>query len=207
MKRVALFWSLPVALMLTGTALSQRSDETSEARALYKVVHARGPIDDTTNDPKWRASLATALHRYCESVMAQVPRNTPDEDKWVDGEFADINATPMPPPSLNSKQYDERMSKRTSRLIRVMSSVENARKELRAVLGDCSTLTNKLIELKSGAPSTEALLWAQLARNFYAEDEIWDVAEIVGIVSPKYCKHLNGRPRQRRRWRWSPRVP
>jgi hypothetical protein len=196
MGREVGFLSLAAALMMAVVipALSQtRTDITPQARALYEVLFARSPGDDVTNDPKWRASLATALHRYCESVMAQVPRNTPDEDKWVDGEFADIDATPMPPPPSNSKEFDERMSKRTSRLIRVMSSVENARKELRAVLGDCSTLTNKLIELKSGAPSTEALLWAQLARYFYAEDDIWNVAEIVGIVSPKYCKHLNGR--------------
>ena len=63
--------------------------ETSEASALLKVLYAKS-VNDTTNDPKWRATLVVALHRYCESVLIQVPRNTPQEDRWVDEEFKEL---------------------------------------------------------------------------------------------------------------------
>jgi hypothetical protein len=61
---------------------------TPETRALLEVLKAK-LATNSTNDPKWRASLAAALHRYCESVLVQVPRNTPQEDGWVDSELQD----------------------------------------------------------------------------------------------------------------------
>jgi hypothetical protein len=87
MRREVRFLSLAAALMMAVVipALSENIP-TPQTRALDEVLFRS---DDVTNDPKWRASLAIALHRYCESVMAQVPRNTPDEDRWVDNEFKD----------------------------------------------------------------------------------------------------------------------
>jgi hypothetical protein len=188
------FLSWPIAIVMAGTSMSQSSDVTLEARALHEVFRARNAPDDTTNDPKWSASLATALHRYCESVMAQLPRNTPDEDRWVDNELADINATVIPPLSpTNLAEIEERMARKDARLNRVFNSIENTRKQFREGLGDCLTWTKKLMELKRGSPAAEALLWVELSRFFMWEDEVWEMAEIVGLVSPKYCKRTTTR--------------
>ena len=133
---------------------------TPEASALQKVRFARH-WDDLTNDPVWRASLVEALHRYCESVLVQVPRNTPEEDRWVDSELKwhVIEGT---------SAFDERYQQQVERLKRVEYSVENARKELRIFLSGCSSLTKDLIELKQTTPAVaEALLWLQLSRYFF----------------------------------------
>jgi hypothetical protein len=195
MKWTVLFGSMAVlTTVIVAQALAQsRSDITPQASALEQVLRERNGTDDS-NDPKWRASLATALHRYCDNVMAQVPRNTPEEDRWVDREFADVHATPSPPPSLSQKEWDERMARDNARLLRLLSSIENVRKELRDLLGNCSTLTTTLIELKTKTPAPEALLWAQLMQIFMADDYVWEAAETVGLVSPKRCKRLT--PRQ-----------
>jgi hypothetical protein len=34
------------------------------------------------------------------------------------------------------------------------------------------------------------MLWVQLSRTFLMPDNWWDQAEIVGLISPKSCKHL-----------------
>jgi hypothetical protein len=82
------------------------------------------------------------------------------------------------------------MQHHTERTIRVQNSVEYARKILRPVLSGCSSLTKNLIELKQTTPVAEALLWLRLSKYFesvaYKEIVLRD-AEIVGLVSPKYC--------------------
>jgi hypothetical protein len=123
MKPVILFLLAAAfaAAVLVPAKAQSASSTTPEASALWELFRAR-----TSNDPKWRASLADALHRYCESVLVQVPRNTPQEDQWVDSEFQALNAT-FPPPSLNSAEWNERRVRHDKRFLRVMSSVENAR--------------------------------------------------------------------------------
>jgi hypothetical protein len=104
------------------------------------------------NDPKWRASLAGALHRYCESVMVQVPRNTPQEDQWVDNESADIGAMPMPP--ISSPSWEEAEKRRNARSRRLFGSPESARKALRYGLGKCLEQTKKLTASSGTAAET-----------------------------------------------------
>jgi hypothetical protein len=184
MKRTALFWSL-VALTSVMVAPALAQSVTPQALALHQVLQGQHLSTDAPNDPKWRASLATALHRYCESVMAQVPRNTPEEDRWVDDEQKDINATIPPQHSANImdwKELDERWARHSARHDRLLGSVELARQRLRDMLGDCSRLTSELISLKSAKPAVEALLWVQLLRYFMVEDLVWGYAEIVGLV-------------------------
>jgi hypothetical protein len=187
MRREVRFLSLAAALMMA-VVIPALSQTTPQASALDEVRRARSSGDDVTNDPKWRASLATALHRYCESVMAQVPRNTPQEDRWVDDELKDI-IFPSPSMNMDLKKFEEGMNRNNARLRRLNGSLEFARKELRRILSTCSRLTDQLTASKS--PAAEALLWAELSRYFMVEDFVWDMAEKVGIISPKYCKHVS----------------
>src|SRR5258707_37358 len=89
------------------------SRPTPEASALQKVLNAKGS-NDSTNDPRWRLSLAAALHRYCQSILVQVPPNTPQEDRWIDDEFRELRELPFGP------THDRRFA-------RVENSVELAR--------------------------------------------------------------------------------
>jgi hypothetical protein len=194
MKRAMLVLSLAAAFtaaILAPAKAQTVSGSTPEALALTKLLMARSksPVD-TTNDPRWRASLADALHQYCESVLVQVPRNTPQEDQWIDSEYHDIHIlSEKIGPDLNLKRWEEKMRRFGERLARVENSVEDARKSLRGVLSECSSLTKNLIERKQGSPAAEALLWVRLSVFFDGEDLVWDLAEIVGLISPNYCKH------------------
>jgi hypothetical protein len=69
--------------------VAAEAQPTPELDALNNVLHAKR-VNDTTNHASWRLSLATALNRYCESVLLHVPRNTPKEDQWLDAEWADL---------------------------------------------------------------------------------------------------------------------
>jgi hypothetical protein len=166
--------------------------ETSEASALLKVLYAKS-ASDTANDPRWRASLAAALHRYCESVLIQVPRNTPQEDRWVDEEFQELeklaseNLASTPSDWRTFEQRSQRWEQRSNR---VVSSAEYARKGLRKVFSDCSSIAKNLMEPKQASPATEALLWVRLSRLFSGEDELWRLAGIVGLISRNGCPKI-----------------
>jgi hypothetical protein len=193
MKRAMLVCSLATALaaaiFLVPAKAQTVSGHTPEASALTKLLTAKtkSPVD-STNDPSWRASLADALHQYCESVLVQVPRNTPEEDRWVDSEFHDLSGA-NPDPSLDLERWNQRMRRNDERLNRVSNSVEYARKTFRSVLTDCSALTTKLMELKKASPAAEALLWVRLSNYFGNDDMVWDIGETLGLISPNYCKH------------------
>jgi hypothetical protein len=64
--------------------------------------------------------------------------------------------------------------------------VENALKVLRHLLSECSSLTKNLIELKQTTPVAEALLWLRVS-DFPPKEVVLRPAEIVGLVSAKYC--------------------
>lgn len=166
--------------------------ETSEASALLRVLYAKG-ASDTTNDPRWRASLAVALHRYCESVLIQVPRNTPQEDRWVDEEFqalGDLASANLADPRTDWRTSEERSQRWEERWNRVMSSAENARKSLRKAFSDCSSIAKNLMEGKQASLAAEALLWVRLSRLFSGEDELWRLADIVGLISRNGCPKI-----------------
>jgi hypothetical protein len=162
--------------------------ETSEALALQKVLSAKSATD-STNDPKWRASLAAVLHRYCESILLQVPRNAPQEDLWVHDEYREIkNLTSASIASTSLTTMNDLSQKSDLRFKRLRNSVENARYELRNYFSDCSKNTAKLMESKQASPAAEALLWVRLSGFFSGEDELWRVADIIGLVSKKDCQ-------------------
>jgi hypothetical protein len=164
------------------------TDHTPEAKALQEILAAKR---DPTNDPKWRLSLADALRRYCESILVQVPRNTPQEDQWVNGELQDAaQLWKRIEPTLNWERWSQDVRRIETRQNKVISSTAFARQSMRNVLTECSAIAKTLIEAKEMQPITEALEWTRLSRIFRAEDEIWRVADIVGLVSQSDCRKL-----------------
>jgi hypothetical protein len=71
-----------------------------------------------------------------------------------------------------------------------MSSAENARKSLRKMFSDCSSIAKNLMESKQASPAGEALLWVRFSRLFSAEDELWRLADIVGLISRNGCPKI-----------------
>jgi hypothetical protein len=183
--------SAALALFLSlGGALACAEPMAPEIRSLLDVVNAKEP-SDTTNDPTWRLSLARALHRYCESALVQVPRNTPQEDRWVDGELQD--AAKSTDPLADAERWIQELKRMEVRQNRVFNSPEYARKWIRKVLSDCSSIAKALIEPDKRLPAAEALLWVRLSRLFWFEDEMWRLAKIVGLVSGDGCqKYVQG---------------
>ena len=43
------------------------------------------------------------------------------------------------------------------------------------------------MESRQASPAAEALLWVRLSRLFSGEDELWRLAEIVGLISRNGC--------------------
>ena len=190
MKRAILIWSLTAALAAATHAKAQTTALTPASFALQKVLFEK-KVNDSANDPRWRASLADALHRYCESVLVQVPRNTPQEDAWVDGEWHDLTKLEH----WTAKRFDEQMRREQmrrsgERAAKVENSVEYARQVLRRVLSECSSITKSLMELNRASPAAEALLWVRLSIYFEGDKMLWRPAEMTGLVSPNYCSFL-----------------
>ena len=70
----------------------------------------------------------------------------------------------------------------------IMNSPQSARKTLRHVFSNCSSLAKKLNGPEAKSPATAALLWLQLSLPFLAEEIIWHNADIVGLVSRNDCQ-------------------
>jgi hypothetical protein len=144
-------------------------DATPQASALQKALYAKD-IDSKNG----RSNLANSLGAYCDSLFTQVPSNTPQEDRWVDDELKEIGFL------TGSPGWIPRMN-------RLMNSKENARKSLRRVFSECSSLTKEILSVPKSS-AAEALLWLTLAGFFSSEDELWRLADIVGLVSKNECR-------------------
>jgi hypothetical protein len=92
--------------------------------------------------PKWRADYAIAPNGFCAHVVSKVPRNTPEEDSWVQRETLD---------AMNGPQ-----NVFVERLDRVQNSKENARSVVRTMLTECVSLTDKISEGVNGAKQESA---------------------------------------------------
>jgi hypothetical protein len=164
------------ALFVVAISAAAAAQESSrEAFALQRILNSRVLPEHAKNDPKWRTALADAVHKYCESVLAQVPRNTPQEDQWVDNEIQGASTQP------NRADFEKRMQ-------RLQNSAEYARNGLRHVLSECSSITSSLMEQKQPS-TTEAVRWLRLTQLFMTEDETWRLAKIIGLVSD--CVQIN----------------
>jgi hypothetical protein len=105
-----------------------------------------------------RRELAQFVSNYCTEVLQAIPRNTPREDDWVDGE-------------LRSGNWD--------RQVRAVQSVENTRKSLVSVFTQCTSESTKLI--RPSQPTVEAVLWTRLAMTF-SNSSVVANAERLGLV-------------------------
>jgi hypothetical protein len=152
----ALLVTLVAGLLFSGVA-SVRAEVADSARAVVALTRPREP------STAWRRSMAKAMLTYCNDVSQRLPRNTPKESEWVQGE---LNA----PPDQN-------------RLLRVTESVEFARYTLVEAFKDCVEYTRKLASGSATSPVAEAALWARLARAFNDDAGIQRAAVKAGVVS------------------------
>jgi hypothetical protein len=119
----------------------------------------------------------------------QVPRNTPQEDRWVDGELEDVHQLwKRIDPTLKWERWSQEVRRIETRQNKVYNSTELARQSMRKVLTECSSIAKTLIEAKEMQPVAEALQWVRLSRIFSVEDQIWRLADIVGLVSQSDCR-------------------
>jgi hypothetical protein len=58
------------------------------------------------------------------------------------------------------------------------------------MFSECSSIAKNLMESKQVSPAAEALLWVRLSRPFSAEDELWRLADIVGLISRNGCPKI-----------------
>jgi hypothetical protein len=106
----------------------------------------------------------------------------------------DLNSTSITPadPKLGGdwERWSHEMQRYDERTERVMNSPEYARKAIRNLFSECSSIAKNLMEWKKSAPTAEALLWVRLSRIFSLEDELWRLADIVGLVSQSGCRNI-----------------
>jgi hypothetical protein len=113
--------------------------------------------------PKWRLGYVNALKTYCSHFAAKVPRNTPNEDSWVEKEVMDsIMDTSLQRRLENSKEY--------SRYI------------VRNTLDKCVNLTEKILQTH-GNVKEEAALWADLAWQLSGSEDFKKSASVLGLYS------------------------
>jgi hypothetical protein len=146
---------------------------TGEATADPSAPYSRllAAFISNADGPKWRADYAVSLNGFCAHVGSKVPRNTPEEDSWVQRETLDAMSAP---PNV----FVERMD-------RVLNSKENARSVVRTMLTECVSLTDKISEGVND-PKPESALWAELAWRLSASEELKSAAIILGLYSPTY---------------------
>jgi hypothetical protein len=137
-KQVFLVGSfLALFTVATLAAPANAYDKTPEAEALQKILQEEITLwakdhewQTSLAGAEWRTSLAGALQRYCESVLVQVPRNTPQEDRWLDQERRQRDSELKEPPNEQLASFDQRMANFEQRMATIMASPENARKTL-----------------------------------------------------------------------------
>jgi hypothetical protein len=141
-----------------------------EASADPSAPHSRllKAFVSNADGPKWRADYAIALNGFCAHVVSKVPRNTPEEDSWVQQETLDAMSGP---PNLFVERLD-----------RVLNSKENARSVVRTMLTECVSLTERISEGANDAKQ-ESVLWAELAWRLSASEDLKKAATILALFS------------------------
>lgn len=96
---------------------------------------------------KGRGKFVQTLSMYCREILDRLPTNTPSEDAWVTAESHTAS---------------------TEKAMRLTSTVEYSRQELKAVFSNCEEITDKLKPAYSEI-GDEAAGLIRLARNFNAD--------------------------------------
>jgi hypothetical protein len=115
--------------------------------------------------PNWRRGYSTALRLYCADVAAKVPRNTPNEDLWVQKEMMDSV-------SDASQQRQNRLE----------NSKEYSRYIVRNTLDKCVELSDKILQVRNNIKE-EAALWADLSWQLSASEDFKRSARILELYS------------------------
>jgi len=112
-------------------------------------------------DEEPRATYAKTLLNYCNEMLRIVPRNSPRETEWIQGEIKSGNR---------------------ERIFRAMQSVEYSRDFLVDTFTACVAHSDKLATQPGLQPAAEAVLWARLAITFDYSDQIHEYASRLGLV-------------------------
>ena len=156
MPQVALKICVATFTAVTLAAMARPAEAQPFAPAADALLSFQLQMMDKTID---RSRLARLVLNYCNEVLKVLPRNTPQEDNWVEGE-------------INSLNWD--------RIMRASKSIERARQSLVFSFQDCASHTAKITKLISPQPATEAVLWTRLAMVFSDSDEKYAVR--IGLV-------------------------
>jgi hypothetical protein len=93
-----------------------------------------------------RGRFVQTLSIYCHEILERLPTNTPSEDAWVEAESHTANP---------------------EKAMRLNSSVEYSRQQLKTVFSHCAEFTDKLKTANSEIAEAAGLI--RLARNFNAD--------------------------------------
>jgi hypothetical protein len=115
--------------------------------------------------PKWRLGYVTALKAYCADFAAKVPRNTPNEETWVEKEMTESITDP-------SQQRQARLE----------NSKEYSRFVVRNTLDKCVNLTGTIQHTRNTVKE-EAALWADLAWQLSGAEDFKRSALNLGLYS------------------------
>jgi hypothetical protein len=105
--------------------------------------------------------MSKSILSYCTDLSRRLPRNTPKEDDWVEAE-------------LHSNEQ--------SRILRVVDSVEFARRELSARFESCIKNSQTLASEIMTSPTRESALWARLLGVFISYDVTESQATRAGVL-------------------------
>jgi hypothetical protein len=156
--------------MLTVAQAQERSRETAEVLRI-----AVSP--DYKFDAAGRATFGDAMSAYCTAAIADLPTNTPAEQKWVD---------------------DEASTSNLDKIARLTATPEWARSQLATIYRDCRDATVKIKFAQQNAqPTYEAASWISLGITFNNDRDILQYAQIAPIDAKLHGIYFLGPIRER----------
>jgi len=90
-------------------------------------------------------SFAETILNYCTETANHLPRNSQEEDQWLQRELA---------------------SKDVDRMKRAAMTIQSDRQSLQQMLGECVQVSKSIVEHRYTSPATEAALWVKLEGVF-----------------------------------------
>lgn len=154
-RKVAMAPAILMSLLLVlSIGTSEGAEQTAATREFM------GAAFSTSSPQNWRRDFANAALVHCREVSAKVPRNTPREDDWVDGELKSLEP---------------------NRLDRLMKSVEFSRWTLAHTFEECVRLT-QVLAIERLDKAKETATWVRLVRAFNDTDGLTKNGITVGLI-------------------------
>jgi hypothetical protein len=158
-------------VILAGHAAGQENSHPAASELVSFAFNPQASYGDAASRPQ----LAKLLGQYCDTVLADIPRNTPREHEWV------------------RKGIDTRD---LAVVESVISSVQFSRWTLAKTFAECSSHALTLADGPSLSPLAQAKLWARLVMTFNGTNDLSISAARVGLVStasdPYAFRYLGG---------------